>query len=108
MESFEGWAIVEIMGHRRLAGYCSEAEMYGAKFLRIDCYGNPDSQNPTETQFYGANSVYCLTPTTEDTARRVGTIKRPEPVALWELPRAERPALTSGAGHDDNPNDEPW
>jgi hypothetical protein len=34
MES--GWAIIELMGHRRLAGWLSEEEVAGAAFLRID------------------------------------------------------------------------
>lgn len=37
---FEGWAILELMGHRRLAGYVSECEVAGTKLLRIDV---PDS-----------------------------------------------------------------
>lgn len=48
---FEGWAILELMGHRRLGGYVSEATVAGAGFLRIDvpgderpciCFGDPD------------------------------------------------------------------
>jgi hypothetical protein len=33
---YEGWAIVELMGHRQRAGYVKEAEMFGAKMLRLD------------------------------------------------------------------------
>lgn len=33
---FEGWAIVELMGHRRLAGWVSEVEIAGAPMLRLD------------------------------------------------------------------------
>lgn len=99
MESYEGWAIVEIMGHRRLAGYCRGQVMYGGTFLRIDCYEGT-SETATGTQFYGAGSVYCLTPTTEETARRVASsLRMPEPVALWEIPK--QAALTAGTGADE-------
>ena len=107
MESYEGWAIVEIMGHRRLAGYCREAEMYGGKLLRIDSYEG-DSETAIQTQYYGAGSIYCLTPATEETARRVAAgIKAPEPVALWEIPQAKQLALTDGnRWHEDPGSDD--
>lgn len=34
--AFEGWAIVELMGHRRLAGFVREVSMFGASMLRLD------------------------------------------------------------------------
>ena len=36
---FEGWAILELMGHRRLAGYVREVELAGAGVLRLDEIG---------------------------------------------------------------------
>lgn len=38
---FEGWAIVELMGHRRLGGYVHEVELAGAAMLRIDVPEHP-------------------------------------------------------------------
>lgn len=35
-ETFEGWAILELMGHRRLAGYVREVELAGQGMLRLD------------------------------------------------------------------------
>lgn len=34
--AFESWAILELMGHRRLAGYVREITLAGAGMLRID------------------------------------------------------------------------
>ena len=34
--AYEGWAIVELMGHRRLGGRVSEAVQYGVAMLRLD------------------------------------------------------------------------
>jgi hypothetical protein len=82
-DAFEGWVILEVMGHRRLAGYLREQEIAGRAFLRIDVPTVPPS-----TQFYGPESVYCLTPTTEETARAACGISRVAPVARWELPAA--------------------
>ncbi len=38
---FEGWAIVELMGHRRLGAYVSEDELAGAAMLRLDVPEHP-------------------------------------------------------------------
>jgi hypothetical protein len=82
-EAFEGWAILELMGHRRLGGYVSEAIIGGVSMLRIDVPGDDGTK---ATQFYAPSALYCLTPTTEDTARRVAKMALPEPVKAWELP----------------------
>lgn len=39
--AFEGYAILELMGHRRLAGYVSEVEIAGAAMLRLDIPEHP-------------------------------------------------------------------
>lgn len=89
-EPFEGWAIVELMGHRRLAGFVRDVELFGGRRLRIDV---PKAGEPTgssvfhATQFYGAAALYCVTPTDEDTARRVAATTQPAPVQAWELPQ---------------------
>lgn len=65
-EAYEGWATLELMGHRQRIGRVSEVEMFGGKLLRIDI--------PTEggdiTEFYGSSSVYSLRPLAEDVARQ--------------------------------------
>lgn len=87
--AFEGWVVLELMGHRRLAGWLSEREIAGRGFLRIDI---PD---PPATQYYNPDSVYGITPTTEETARRVASLARVAPVQPWELP-----ALPQGSDDD--------
>jgi hypothetical protein len=91
-DAFEGWAIVELMGHRRLAGYVTEEEHFGTAMLRLDVHG-ADPAAAVVTQLYGGSSVYCLTPTTEDIARKLGERLRPAPVSRYELePPREREA----------------
>lgn len=79
---FEGWAILELMGHRRLAGYLSEQQVGGTSFLRIDV---PGDDGNVATQLYSGGSVYCITPTTEAIARKVAKSSEPAPVTRWEL-----------------------
>lgn len=80
--TFKEWAILELMGHRRLAGLVTEQEIGGAKFLRLDVHG---AEGAITTQFYSAGAVYCITPTTEDIARKMGDRSKPEPVTRYEL-----------------------
>lgn len=80
----QGWFILELMGHRRLAGYLTEQTIAGAGFLRIDVPGEHEG-DPVATQFYPPSSVYCMTPTTEAMARQVARSCRVRPVQQWEL-----------------------
>ena len=78
---FEGWAILELMGHRKLGGYVR----LNGPLIRIDCH---DESKPVMTQWYGAHSLYCLTPTTEAIAKRLTqnlNNYRTEPVTPYEL-----------------------
>ena len=84
-EHFAEWCVLELMGHRRLAGFVSEQEIAGSSFLRLDVYGPPEKPEPLVTQFYSATSVYCITPTTEDIARQLGARSKPAPVSRFEL-----------------------
>lgn len=96
----EGWAILELMGHRRFAGKLTETEFAGGTFLRLDIPG-PDGE-PTATQLYSPASVYCITFTTEETARAVAQRSQPAPVQRWELPAAP-PAPETGDDEDWRP-----
>ena len=68
-DGFHEWVILEVMGHKRLAGLMKEEEIAGQPFLRIDVPGDGDQW--AGTQFYSPSSVYCITPTTEEMARRL-------------------------------------
>jgi hypothetical protein len=79
-EPFEGWAMLELMGHRQRMGFVREVEMFGGKLLRIDI--------PTDggdvTEFYGIVSVYALRPAAEhvvrDAAKNYGDPRPVNPV----------------------------
>lgn len=80
-EPFADWAIIELLGHRRLGGFVRADEIAGAGMLRIDI-----PCEPPVTQYYSLAALYCLTPTTEEIARALATRFRPEPVHRYELP----------------------
>jgi hypothetical protein len=97
-DKFEDWAILELMGHRRLAGKVSECQIAGASFVRIDVPAEKEAD--ISTQFYSPQAVYCITPTSEDIARSIASQARPEPVHRWEFPQLRQ-------GNDD-PEDLPF
>lgn len=80
--SFESYAFLELMGHRKLAGLVQEVEIAGGKFLRIDV---PDAAGKLTTQFYSPASVYCITPTTEEIVKAYASRNAAAPVHRFEL-----------------------
>lgn len=88
---FEGWVILELMGHRKLGGYLREETIGGASFLRIDVPDPEKDGGVQATQLYSPSAVYCITPTTQELAVEFARGCRVAPVARWELPPALEP-----------------
>jgi hypothetical protein len=62
------WAIVELMGHKTVAGQIREEAIYGASLLRVDV---PATEGmPAFTQYLGAQSIYCISLVSEEIARQ--------------------------------------
>jgi hypothetical protein len=99
-EKFSQWAVLELMGHRRLAGLVTEEQIAGAGVLRLDVPGE-DGQ-PGVTQFYSPTALYCITPTTEEIARAMAKRYRPEPVHRYELAALAAPSPRPADEHDDD------
>ena len=105
-ELFKDWCILELMGHRRLAGLIQEAQIGGAPFIRIDV---PGASGMVATQFYSPSSIFCITPVTEELARNMAKYYQPEPVNTAPMP-TEGPDFRdggpkSGRAFDDNEDD---
>lgn len=104
--AYEGFALLELMGHRQRVGYVREVEMFGGKLLRIDI--------PTEggdvTEFYSAASIYALRPASEevcrDAAKGYGDPRPIKPVE-YRLPRLADHRLADGDDHHDDDDDMP-
>lgn len=86
------WAIVELMGHQRMAGEITEVTVAGHGFIRIDVPAT--SKVPAFTRMVSPSSIYAINPTTEDMARRAAEAFQPRPVQEWELPKALPSAAT--------------
>ena len=115
---FEGWAILEIMGHRTLAGYLREVDMFGVKMAQIDVPDLPavpakrdrwlvaQPAVPAFTQLYGGAAIFSTTPTTEAVARETAERLRQRPMIQLSPPMLEAsPSSADDAG--DEQGDEP-
>lgn len=75
------YAIVELMGHKVVAGKVSKSEMLGKPMLRVDV---PATSAFREfTQFYGDDAIYCVTFVSEDVARLTAEQTKVNPVSVY-------------------------
>lgn len=94
---YEGYAILELFGHRKIAGYLSSIELAGAGFLRIQVPGEDGAW--AAEQLYSPSAVYALTPTDEPTVRamvqrsgqtsEVTPFRLPPPPVRWPCPNCQ-------------------
>lgn len=104
-ENFKAWAVVELMGHRRLVGYCCETELAGGKMLRIDVPEN--GGNPAFTEFHGNQAIYGITPVEEDVARALLEREDSQPWFSYALPKSlPKPDSPSDDEYEDYVDDD--
>lgn len=66
--AYAGWAIVEVMGHRRHVGHVSEVTLAGVAMLRVEAVvGNDFDQR--QIHLYPGSSLFSLKPISEEEAR---------------------------------------
>ncbi|TGE22805.1 hypothetical protein [Hymenobacter metallicola] len=99
---FEAWAILEIMGHVKLAGKVSETTIAGAPLLRVDVPAT--DVHPEFTRFYGASSIYCLTPVSEEVATLAAKRMTVNPINVY-MPEIQ-PLKQLAARRDDEEAEE--
>ncbi len=111
--AFESWVILELFGHKQLAGLASEAEIGGCSFVRIDV---PKADDEYVTHYYGQGAIYGMHPVDEQVAREFAQNHHGPPVSPYSFPFAGQQALQEarsqlrledGAGGDreENPDD---
>jgi hypothetical protein len=83
-ERFQEWAIIELFGHQKVAGLCSEQSIAGSNMLRVDIPGI-NGKAPF-TRFFGGSAIYSITPTDENTVMTALSHICVRPVDIWVVP----------------------
>lgn len=127
-QSLNTWAIVEVMGHKRFAGFVTEQTFGVATLIRVDV---PETEQaarngyvngrwgmcePRTTGAYskliGVGSIYCITPCTEEVARKVAMVieadNDPIPVAIPEARQLTAVSSAEAVFDDDAEEDLPY
>ena len=117
---FEGWAVVEIMGHNREIGFVTTAYFGGPALFRVDQPEFPEReytlQRPTwigdkqcpkgtvvkreampgKTVFVGPPAIFRMTPCDEETARKAIEAMIPAPIKVVSIPDDAGRLVTAG------------
>lgn len=88
-KAYEGWAIVQQMGHVTLAGYVTETQLAGFGVLSIAI---PDGVR-TVQQLIPPSTLYSLTWVGEEEARTAARYNKIEPVQEWTIRQEIRAKL---------------
>jgi hypothetical protein len=91
-ETFDQWAIVDVMGHQRFVGRVTEQVIAGTGFVRIDVPETPKAH--AWTKLVGTASIYAITPITEEIARDMAEKRNDSPISLYDLSENMRKALS--------------
>lgn len=82
-EKLDLWCIVELFGHTKIAGRCTEQNIAGTNMLRVDV---PETEKqPSFTRFFGASAIYSINPVDETTARFYADRLERKPIESWDV-----------------------
>jgi hypothetical protein len=100
----ELWAVVELMGHQRIAGRVSEHTL-GGTFVRVDVPAVDG--RPAFTKLFGQGAIYGITFVDQDVALAAAERLRIVPVTPYDVGALTTEAVRqrlehSGYGHDND------
>ena len=98
--AIEGWAILELFGHNKIAGYLTTVIIGTSGMFRVDVPELDDA--PGYTRLYGPGAVYSLTLVTEDIVRAALKAIRPEAVTVYIPRERQLPEFVPCTPHDDS------
>jgi hypothetical protein len=121
--SFEGWAVVEVFGHQRYAGFVSTQTFGQAVLFRVDVPPLEERERETKhyehhegrvvppgstvkeaavqgyTKFFGPGAIYAMTPCTQEVATKAVESLQVRSVSIVAL----APERSLGPAADDDP-----
>jgi len=109
IKGFTGWAIIDLFGHQKIAGLCSEQPVAGVSMLRVDVPAVNGKQ--AFSKLFGHGAIYSIAPTDEKTVLAVIPIIDYVPIEPWILP-SDQQSLQIGHfqsfGPFERDDDEEW
>lgn len=93
---FDLWCIVELFGHNRIAGRCTEQNVAGVNMLRVDVPAT--SKNNEFTRILSAGAIYAINPVQEEVAKAVAENLNVSPITPWAVSQ-----LPSSSNDEDSP-----
>jgi hypothetical protein len=82
-EKFDCYCIVELFGHAKIAGRCTEQNIAGANMLRVDV-PETDGQ-PAFTRFFESAAIYAINPVDETTCKHIAGQLQIKPIEAWNV-----------------------
>jgi hypothetical protein len=108
---FEGWAIVEIFGHRRIAGFVREVEIFGVKMAQVEVPALPEMRLifgtaaalPAFVQRLAGAAIFSITEVTEEAASQAAAnIRAHAPTEITSEFAPSMPRLAAAEPDDDD------
>lgn len=100
-EKFDLWCMVELFGHQRIAGRCTEQNVAGTNMLRVDVPAT--KAQPEFTRFLSSGAIYAINPISEEVVRQIAENLQAAPISVWDvrdLVDEKIKALTAGDESD--------
>ena len=80
---FDLWCIVELFGHTKIAGRCTEQNIAGTNMLRVDV---PETKTqPPFAKFFGSAAIYSINPVDQETAKHIAERLEIKPIESWNI-----------------------
>ena len=104
---FDLWCVVELFGHSKIAGRCTEQSVAGKNMLRVDVPETAD--NPSFTRFFNHDAIYAINPVTEEVAKFVAIQLNGKPIDSWDIRKFQEKLLShSTSANSSNDDDLPY
>jgi len=102
-EKFDLWCLVELFGHQKIAGRCTEQNVAGTNMLRVDV--PPTQKNAPFTRFLSSGAIYAINPVSKEIAQDLANNLEVAPISVWEMKALIEKEIKRLATGNDNSTD---
>ena len=92
-QQFKGFAVVELFGHNKIAGFVETQTFGSAVFFRVDVPETDD--NPAFSKLFNPSAIYAINPCDEPVAMVVAKGLQERPIQSYSLSIAIRKGIDS-------------